>query len=65
MTALVIGLQRWIRAAFLEAQERNLIEISAKLIMLDRALAHYGPETKAVRCGLRRSAVQKSVDVRR
>ncbi len=59
MTALVLGLQLGSAQSAFEAQERNLIEISAKLILLDRALAHYGPETKAVRGQLRSSAVQK------
>ena len=49
MTALVLGLQLGSAQSSFEAQERNLVEISAKLILLDRALAHYGPETKAVR----------------
>jgi hypothetical protein len=41
MTALVLGLQLGSAQSAFEAQERNLIEISAKLILLDRALAHY------------------------
>lgn len=59
MTALVLGLQLGSAQSSFEAQERNLVEISAKLILLDRALAHYGPETKAVRELVRSSAVQK------
>jgi hypothetical protein len=59
MTALVLGLQLGSAQSAFEAQERNLIEISAKLILLDRALAHYGPETKAVRDLLRRSVAEK------
>ena len=59
MTALVLGLQLGSAQSAFEAQERNLIEISAKLILLDRALAHYGPETKAVRDQLRKSVVEK------
>ena len=59
MTALVLGLQLGSAQSSFEAQERNLIEISAKLILLDRALAHYGPETKAVRDLLRKSVAEK------
>jgi len=59
MTALVLGLQLGAAQSSFEAQETNLVEISAKLILLDRALAHYGPETKAVRDLVRSSAVQK------
>ena len=59
MTALVLGLQLGSAQSAFEAQERNLIEISAKLILLDRALAHYGPETKAVRDLLRKSVAEK------
>src|SRR5271167_1598078 len=59
MTALVLGLQLGSAQSSFEAQERNLIEISAKLILLDRALAHYGPETRSVRDLLRKSVADR------
>jgi hypothetical protein len=59
MTALVLGLQLGSAVNAFDAQQSDLTQISAKLIMLDSALAHYGPETKATRELLRRAAVQK------
>ena len=59
MTALVLGLQLGSAVNAFDAQQSDLTQISAKLIMLDGALAHYGPETKATRELLRRAAEQK------
>jgi hypothetical protein len=54
MAALVLGLLVASAASSYSAQKDELTEISAKFVVLDRILAHYGPETKATREGLRR-----------
>ena len=49
MTALVLGLLIASAKSFYDTQTNELTEISAKVVLLDRVLAHYGPETKEVR----------------
>src|SRR5271157_2860635 len=51
--ALVLGLLISSAKSFYEAQNTELTQMSAKIILLDRLLAHYGPETKDVRDLLR------------
>jgi hypothetical protein len=57
LAALVLGLLIASAKGSYDAQDVALTQISAKLILLDRVLAHYGPETKEVRDLLRGSAV--------
>lgn len=55
MAALILGLLVSSAKSFYDAQSNELTEVSAKVILLDRLLAHYGPETKEVRDLLRRA----------
>src|SRR5260221_14053458 len=48
MTALVLGLLVASAKSFYDTQISELPEMSAKIVLLDRVLAHYGPETKEV-----------------
>jgi hypothetical protein len=61
MAALVLGLLVSSAKGFYDAQNSELTQMSAKVILLDRLLAHYGPETKEVR-DLLRSSVAESID---
>ncbi len=56
MAALVLGLLVGSAKNFYDAQTTEITQISANLVFLDRALAHYGPETKEAREALRNSA---------
>jgi hypothetical protein len=49
MTALVLGLLVASAKGSYDTQSRELTEMSAKIVVLDRVLAHYGPETKQAR----------------
>jgi hypothetical protein len=49
MAALVLGLLIASAKGFYDTQSSELTEMSAKVVLLDRVLAHYGPETKEVR----------------
>src|SRR5215469_8516962 len=49
MTALVLGLLVASATSSYNAESRGLTEFSARIIMLDRVLAHYGPETQKAR----------------
>ena len=49
MTALVLGLLIASAKSSFDTQRNGLAQLSANLIMLDRTLAHYGPETKEAR----------------
>lgn len=55
MTALVLGLLVASTKSSFDTQTSELAQMSANIILLDRALAHYGPETKEVRQRLRKS----------
>jgi hypothetical protein len=59
--ALVLGLLISSAKSFYDAQSAELTQMSAKIIMLDRLLAHYGPETKEIR-DLLRGTVAGSID---
>jgi len=56
MTALVLGLMIASAKSSFDTQRTGLAQLAGNLIMLDRALAHYGPESKDVRDMLRASA---------
>ena len=49
MAALVLGLLVASAQASYNAQSAELTQVSSNIVMLDRVLAHYGPETKEVR----------------
>jgi hypothetical protein len=61
MAALVLGLLVSSAKSFYDAQSTELTQMSAKVILLDRLLAHYEPETKEAR-DLLRSTVADSID---
>jgi hypothetical protein len=58
MVALVLGLLVASAKGSYDAQSTELTDMSSKIVLLDRVLAHYGPETKEVRDMLRSSVVQ-------
>src|ERR1700720_972413 len=53
LTALVLGLLIASAKNFYDTQSNELTEMSAKIVLLDRVLAHYGSETKEIRDLLR------------
>jgi hypothetical protein len=53
MSALVLGLLVSSAKSFYDAQNAELTQMSAKIILLDRLLDHYGPETTEIRDQLR------------
>jgi hypothetical protein len=55
MTALVLGLMIASAKSSFDTQRTGLAQLSGNVIMLDRSLAHYGPESKDVRDLLRAS----------
>src|SRR5258708_16542851 len=57
MSALVISLLLASAKGSYDARSREFTQMSANVILLDRFLAHYRPETKEVRDLLRRSVV--------
>jgi hypothetical protein len=61
MAALVLGLLIAAAQDSFREERTDIMELSARIIFLDRVLAHYGPDTKEVR-DLLRSAVGRAVD---
>ena len=61
MSALVLGLLVSSAKSSFDAQGTGVTEMSAKVVMLDRVLANYGPDTQEVR-DLLRSAVVSALD---
>jgi hypothetical protein len=55
MAALVLGLLISTAKNAYDTRSNSLVQMSANLVMLDRALAHYGPETNDTRSLLRNS----------
>jgi hypothetical protein len=53
--ALVLGLLIASSKGFYDTQSTEVTEVAANVVLLDRILAHYGPETKDVRAVLRGS----------
>jgi hypothetical protein len=53
LSALVLGLLIASAKSSFDAQRTGFQQLSANLVMLDRALARYGPETKDAREALR------------
>jgi hypothetical protein len=58
MTAVVLGLLVASAKGYYDNQSRELTEMSARIVLLDRILAHYGPETKDAREELRGTVVR-------
>src|SRR5215467_2568909 len=54
LTALVLGLLVSSAKSSFDTMNNGVVQSSAKIILLDRALARYGPETKAAREQLKR-----------
>jgi hypothetical protein len=61
MTAILLGLLIASAKSFYDTQNTELPEMSANVILLDRILAHYGPEVKEAR-DLLHSAVSRVLD---
>ena len=61
MAALVLGLLVASAKGSYDAQSTEITELAANVVLLDRMLAHYGPETKEVR-GLLRNTVSLIID---
>lgn len=57
MSALVLGLLIASAKSSFDAQSSELKQVATSIILLDRAMAHYGPEAKDARDLLRRSVV--------
>jgi hypothetical protein len=57
MAALVLGLLIASAKSSFDTQNAELTEMSSKVVLLDRMLAHYGPDTKEARDILRGSVV--------
>ena len=55
LTALVLGLLVSSAKSSFDAMNNGIVQGSAKFILLDRALTHYGPETQAARDQLQRA----------
>jgi hypothetical protein len=58
MAALLLGLLVASAKGSYDAQRNEITQISANILLLDRVLANYGPETKEVRALLRRTVVR-------
>jgi hypothetical protein len=61
MTALVLGLLVASAKSSFDEQKGEVAQMSANIILLDRVLAHYGPEAKQARDTLR-STVERMID---
>jgi hypothetical protein len=61
MCALVLGLLIASAKTYYDTQNAELTEVSAKVVVLDRMFAHYGPETNELRAVLR-TLVERSID---
>ena len=62
LTALVLGLLVSSAKSTFDAMNNGIVQGSAKIILLDRTLARYGPETKAAREQLKR-AIAAGIEV--
>lgn len=61
MCALILGLLVSSAKGYFDTQSSEVTEMSSKIVMLDRLLAHYGPETKEIR-GMMRATVSDFLD---
>jgi len=62
MTALILGLVTASTKSAFDAQSAAVRQAATNIVMLDRILVHYGPETKAIRDGMR-SLLASRVDM--
>ena len=60
LAALVLGLLIASAKSAYDTQRSEFTQLSANLILLDRVMAHYGPETQEARDLLRRSVDQRA-----
>ena len=58
MAALVLGLLIASAKSSLDTQNSELTEMSSRIVLVDRVLAHYGPEAKQVRDELHSSVLR-------
>ena len=58
ITALVLSLLIASAKSYFDAQSTELTDMSARIVLLDRILAHYGPETNDARGQLRNAATR-------
>src|SRR5215831_4330315 len=58
MTAVVLGLLVASAKGFYDNESREVTDMAARIVLLDRVLAHYGPEAKDARLELRDSVVR-------
>ncbi len=58
MVALLLGLLIASARDFYDGQRKELAQLSAKIVVLDRILARYGPEAQEARSKLREAVVQ-------
>lgn len=58
MTALVLGLLVAAAKGSYDSQRNAIISSAARLVVLDQALVHYGPETSQVRAALREATLE-------
>jgi hypothetical protein len=63
LAALVLGLLVASAKAEFDAQEAGFEQLSANIVLLDRMLAHYGPETKDVRAALHGTVIAMMDDL--
>ena len=61
LAALVLGLLIASAKSAYDSQSTEVTELSAKVVFLDRVLAHYGPEAREAR-ELLRSSVERALD---
>jgi hypothetical protein len=59
LSALVLGLLISSAKTAFDVQDNQVKQAAANLVVLDRTLAHYGPDTKSVRDGLRSVVVHR------
>jgi hypothetical protein len=63
MAGLVLGLLVASATGSYNAQRNELLDLSSKAVLLDRILAHYGPDASASRAALRVAAQQMLIRV--
>jgi hypothetical protein len=59
--ALVLGLLVYSSKSFYDTQTSEVTQLAANVVLLDRVLAHYGPESADARAELRRS-IDRQID---
>jgi hypothetical protein len=59
MAALVLGLLTGSAKSSFDTQDSELKQMAASVLLLDRTLAHYGPETKKIRDQIRQAIAYK------